>query len=227
MPSVGTGWSGVVLACTLATAFVAHYNAPRFYNELQDRSVQRFQVVTFASYIVAAVLFTMVGCCGFLTFGQASQGNILNNYSAADPLANFAKTALTCSIILTYPLPFVGLRDGCLDLLQISNRDDDNDDDRVHTISTLTILAVITAGALAVRDLGLVLSVGGGTFSTAVSSVFPALMFLSMKSNEKSIVEQVAAATGMVLSIGIGMAGVHLALAKAAAAAAETAVAST
>lgn len=209
------GWPGVVLVCTLATAFVAHYNAPRFYSELRDSSVERFQTVTFASYTVAAVLFVIVGCCGFLTFGQASNGYILNNYSPADPLANFSKTALTCSIVLTYPLPFVGLRDGCLDLLQVSDRND-----QVHAVSTLTILAVITVGALMFRDLALVLSVGGGTFSTAVSAVFPVLMYLSLETDEKSTVEQVVAAAGMILSIGIGVTGVHLALAKAAAAAA-------
>ena len=209
-------WPGVVLACTLATAFVAHYNAPRFYFELQDSSVERFQQVTFASYIVAAVLFIIVGSCGFLTFGQASQGYILNNYSPSDPLANFSKTALTCSILFTYPLPFVGLRDGCLDLLQVSNRD------KAHAVTTLALLGIITAGALSVQDLALVLSVGGGTFSTAVSAVFPVLMYLAMESDQKSVAEQFVAAVGMVLSIGIGITGVNLALAKAAAAAAAT-----
>lgn len=211
------GWPGVVLACTLATAFVAHYNAPRFYNELQEPSVERFQTVTFASYGVAAVVFVIVGVCGFLTFGQASQGYILSNYSPMDPLATLSKTALTCSILATFPLPFVGLRDGVLDLLQVSNRD------QVHSVTTIALLAAITAGALSLHDLALVLSVGGGTFSTAVSAVFPVLMFLSMDSDNKATWEQVAAAMGMVLSVGIGFTGVNLALAKAAATAAAVA----
>mmetsp|Transcript_10570 Transcript_10570/g.20345 ORF Transcript_10570/g.20345 Transcript_10570/m.20345 type:complete len:498 (-) Transcript_10570:282-1775(-) len=208
------GWSGVVLSCTLATAYVAHYNAPRFFNELQNASVERFQKVTFASYTVAAILFVLVGCCGFLTFGQASQGYILNNYSPMDPLATFCKAALTGSILCTYPLPFVGLRDGCLDLLKVSNRD------QVHEITTVALLAIITVGALLISDLGLVLSVGGGTFSTAVSAVFPVCMFLAMDSDNKSIIEQIAAGVGMLFSVSIGIAGVNIALAKSAAAAA-------
>ena len=207
-------WSGVVLSCTLATAYVAHYNAPRFFNELQDSSVERFQKVTYASYAVAAVLFVVVGCCGFLTFGQASQGYILNNYSPTDPLANFCKAALTGSILCTYPLPFVGLRDGCLDLLDVSDRD------QVHAVTTVALLSIITMGALLVSDLGLVLSVGGGTFSTAVSAVFPVCMFLAMDSDNKSIVEQIAAGLGMLFSVSIGVAGVSIALGKAAATAA-------
>jgi hypothetical protein len=34
--SSSTSDHGIVLACTLATAFIAHYNAPRFYTELLD-----------------------------------------------------------------------------------------------------------------------------------------------------------------------------------------------
>lgn len=215
-----TDWPGVVLLCTLATAFVAHYNAPRFYNELQDASVQRFQSVAFLSYAMATVLFVVVGCCGFLTFGQAAQGYILNNYSPNDSLATISKTALAGSILLTYPLPFVGLRDGTLDLLQVQNRQSWP----VHTVTTVTLLAAITAAALAVQDLALVLSVGGGTFSTAVSAVFPVCMFLAMERSEEedknvmSHLERVVAALGMLLSVGIGVEGVHLALTKAAAA---------
>lgn len=210
----GGDWPGVVLACTLATAFVAHYNAPRFYAELKDSSVDRFQTVTFASYTVATVLFVIVGCCGFLTFGHAAQGYILNNYSPLDPLATASKTALTASIVLSYPLPFVGLRDGAFDLLKVPNRD------QVYTIVSLVLLATITAGALAVKDLALVLSVGGGTFSTAVSAVFPVCMFLALDIPDKTKVEQGVAAAGMLVSVGIGVTGVQLALARAAAVAA-------
>ena len=42
---------------------------------------------------------------------------------------------------------------------------------------SVALLVIITGAAASVHDLALLLSVGGGTFATAVSSVFPALMY--------------------------------------------------
>ena len=76
----GPDLSGVLLACTLATAFVAHYNAPRFHSELQNNSMERFTAVTGISFSVSALLFIVVAVSGFLTFGSTTHGNVLTNY---------------------------------------------------------------------------------------------------------------------------------------------------
>lgn len=76
----GPDWSGVLLACTLATAFVAHYNAPRFHAELKDNTMERFTAVTGISYGFSSLLFVIVAITGFLTFGSSTHGNVLLNY---------------------------------------------------------------------------------------------------------------------------------------------------
>lgn len=76
----GPDLSGVLLACTLATAFVAHYNAPRFHAELKDSSMNRFTAVTGISFSISAALFLVVALSGFLTFGSTTHGNVLTNY---------------------------------------------------------------------------------------------------------------------------------------------------
>ena len=169
-------FGGLVLACTLATAFVAHYNAPRFHAELENNSVKRFNVVVFGSYTISAIAFLIVAGAGFLTFGQSSAGFILNSYSSYDPLITLSRTALAVSIALTYPLPFFGLRDGFLDVLRIPQ---EKRTETLIRLLSLGLLIGITIGAYFVKDLALVLSVGGGSFSTILSSVFPALMFRS------------------------------------------------
>ena len=103
---------------TLATAYVATYNAPRFRAELRDNTVRRFNIVVYTAYTIAAVVFVIVAAIGFATFGSHAQPLILNNCSPSDPLAAISKTLLAASIVLTYPLPFVGLRD----ILQQCNR---------------------------------------------------------------------------------------------------------
>jgi amino acid permease len=168
----GPSVTGIVLACTLATAFVAHYNAPRFHAELQNNTGERFNTVVGSAYAISALLFSIVAVIGYITFGSSSSGFILNNYSPYDPLVTASRAAVALSIVFTYPLPFVGFRDGVLDVLQVKDRTDET----LNIVSIVLLLAVTTAAAN-VTDLALVLSVGGGTFSTAVASVFPALMF--------------------------------------------------
>ena len=75
-----------VLVSMLASAFLAHYNAPKFYNELaapEDGSskLPRFNLVVGAAFAAAAALMGSVMAGGFLTFGSAANGLILNNYA--------------------------------------------------------------------------------------------------------------------------------------------------
>lgn len=136
-----------VLISMLASAFLAHYNAPKFYKELQapaDGSSKApvFNLVCAIGFGGAALLMGTVMAAGFLTFGQASQvklcqirllgkgvtigltngvlsscdtqGLILNNYATSDPLAFLARVGIGASIIFSFPLNFVGLREGVL-----------------------------------------------------------------------------------------------------------------
>jgi amino acid permease len=211
-----------VLACTLATAYVAAYNAPRFRAELRDNTVRRFNIVVYTAYTIAAVVFVIVAAIGFATFGSHAQPLILNNYSPSDPLAAISKTLLAASIVLTYPLPFVGLRDGFLDAFQVPESDRT---DQFQNTLTIGLLATVTAVALVVKDLALVLSVGGGTFSTLVASVFPVLMFraaveqradgLDEVDRKREEAEANTALLLMSISVTIGVIGVSFALKNA------------
>jgi amino acid permease len=213
---------GLVLACTLATAFVAHYNAPRFYNELENNTEKRFDTVVTWSYIISGIAFMIVASAGFLTFGQACNGFILNSYSPFDPLITVSRVALAISIALTYPLPFFGLRDGVLDIMQVPMKQRNNNDISVLSVG---LLLGVTVMAYLVKDVALVLSVGGGTFSTAISSVIPALMFRSAVkqqetnsrdngeiANPKNAFDAKLALVLMWICVAIGALGVFFAL---------------
>jgi len=201
---------GVMLLSTLATAFVAHYNAPRFFSELalqqqdkhgsttlqqyrqQDHTqpLEHFHSVVSTAYAVATLVFMTVAGAGFVTFGTHAQPMVLNSYSPFDPLVAVCRATLAASILLTFPLPFVGLRDGVMELWQshrrpcVGGEGTEEDATLVRTV-TFVLLALATAIAISIQDLDLVLSVGGGTFSTAVASVFPTLMFCAAVENGK------------------------------------------
>jgi hypothetical protein len=116
-----------VLISMLATAFLAHYNAPKYYKELatpaDGTSKQKaFNVVCAGAFGLASLLCAAVMAGGYLTFGGASQGLILNSYATSDPLALLARLGICASIIFSYPLNFVGLREGVLDLFKLDGK---------------------------------------------------------------------------------------------------------
>jgi amino acid permease len=84
-PSFGTvGASGVlsanslILVCMLSTAYIAHFNAPRFLRELKDNTIPRFGKVTGISFGISTAIYAAVSAMAFLTFGANCDGLILN-----------------------------------------------------------------------------------------------------------------------------------------------------
>jgi amino acid permease len=153
--------STLVLLCTLSTAYMAHFNAPKFYNELLNNTMARYNQVVSYSFGISIILMGFITAIGFLTFGAGSSSVILNNYASKDALIRIARIAVALSLIFTYPLAFQGCRDGVLDLMNIPK------EKRTNTTlnqATLILLSIITLCAALLNDVGLVLAIGGGTF---------------------------------------------------------------
>jgi Transmembrane amino acid transporter protein len=61
--------SSLILACMLSNAYIAHFNAPKFLNELQNNTMSRFHQVIAWSFGTAITLYGLITAFGFLTFG--------------------------------------------------------------------------------------------------------------------------------------------------------------
>ena len=164
----------MVLVCMLLEAYVAHYNAPRFYTELESHTIPRFRKVVTYSFGASSIVYIFITAFGFLTFGKNCDGYILNNYSTKDSLATFCRVSISIAIICTYPLVFIGYRDGVLDLLQVSAEKQTSGNLNLVSFILLTFVTII---AMLVKDLGLINAVGGRTLATAIVFVFPTLMY--------------------------------------------------
>lgn len=174
------GVNALLLMCMCFMAFFCHYNAPRYYIELKRNTVHRFSQVTNVSFAASALFYFLIGSLGYFTFGSNTDGFILNNYSQTDDLASACRFAIAIALTFTYPLPFIGVRDGILDLFSagIEWQTAIN----INAL-TVTMLSIFTALAYKFTDLGLVNAVGGAAFGTAVTFVFPSIMFLSAVSS--------------------------------------------
>lgn len=150
---------------------------------------------------------------GYLTFGKSCSGLILNNYSANDVWIGASRVAVAVSLVFSYPLAFVGMRDGIVDLMGVPV---EKRTDSLSNTLTVGILTVLTILAIVLTDVSFVLSIGGATLGNALTYVYPALMYAAAnKSQDRKegtgvVVSQLSAVLGVVM----GIIGAKMAIAK-------------
>ena len=203
-----------ILVCMLSTAYMAHFNAPKFFTELKDNTIKRYNTVVGTSFGISVLFFGLVGSLGFLTFGATSNGLILNNYAGADTLMGLSRVAVAASIVFGYPLVFAGARDGWLDMLQVPAEKRTN---AVLNKTTLAVLAGVTLVASRLRELAFLMAFAGATLGNALIYVYPSLMFRAAVKNmgEKATAglkrEVPVAMFSALLGVGMGTIGAKMA----------------
>lgn len=204
-----------ILICMLSTAYMSHFNAPKFYNELENNTVKRFNILVGSSFAISIATFVIMAGFGFLTFGAASDGLILNNYSNKDVLMGLSRVAVFISLVFSYPLAFAGCRDGAMDLMKVPSEKRTNG---LLNKLTVGILAGVTGIAATVTDVSFILSFAGATLGNALIYVYPALMFRAVvkkmgnKATKAQKSEVAFAMANAGLGIGMGTIGAKMAL---------------
>ena len=153
---------------------------------------------------------TMVG---FLTFGKACDGLVLNNYATDDIWMGFSRIAVALSLVFSYPLAFTGCRDGFMDLANIPT------EKRSHglmNVVTVLLLSFITYLATTLTDVSFVLAFGGATLGNALTYLFPALMYRSVVKQQNRGKEEgfgvFIAMISALLGVVMGVIGASMAL---------------
>jgi sodium-coupled neutral amino acid transporter 11 len=176
----GMSITTVVLLCNLSTAFIAHYNAPKFYSQMRKRSPKRFSGVVSVGFLISLVIYIWIASAGYLTFGLNCQGNLLDNYAVNDPAATIARVAIGFAVIFGYPLAFTALRDSTMSLLNVSS-----EQKRWFFPISFALLIFITLIGSTLENLGLVNSLGGAIFGMLITLVFPAVLMLTVLNQAK------------------------------------------
>jgi len=212
-----------VLVSVLATAFTAHYSAPRMFAELAPPAgeasgkavakVPRFCLVTGLGFGLSALLCAAVLSVGFGTFGGACSGLILNNYASTDPLAQLSRLAVGASIVCTYPIAFTGLRDGVFSLAA----PDKASDPKLRLALTLGLISFITLCGILLTDLGIVAAVSGAVLASAVVYILPSIMWARVlaarvRAGTRGTKELYACRAVQVLGVIFGLVGVKVTL---------------
>lgn len=192
-----------ILVSMLSTSFIAHYNAPQFYAELKDTSMPRFNKVVGSAYTTSILMFVFMMSLGFLTFGGATSGFVLNNYAKTDVLASFARLAIGLALLTGYPFTFSALREGILDLAKVKGEGRS----KAATPLTWGLLSLVTALALVLKDVGFVVSLSGAMFGVALMFMVPAIMNICNTKNALPIGSALSGKGKLELALNYGMIG--------------------
>eukprot|EP00929_Paragymnodinium_shiwhaense_P048082 TRINITY_DN24367_c0_g1_i1.p1 TRINITY_DN24367_c0_g1~~TRINITY_DN24367_c0_g1_i1.p1 ORF type:complete len:531 (-),score=105.51 TRINITY_DN24367_c0_g1_i1:215-1807(-) len=182
-----TTWSApalLPLTTRLLFAYAIHYNSPKFFRELRQPSVAKFERLTKYGFIGGTAIYMIAMCTGFLTFGGSCTGFIFDNYAASDNLICLARAAVTFSLFCTYPLLFAGFRDQFEQVLTDVHKFKPGATGS-HFVRTSVLLGGVTAFAAVMKDVSTAASLVGAFLGTAVVYIFPAMIYLALAKGKK------------------------------------------
>jgi amino acid permease len=142
--------------------------------------LRNFMAMTIGSFAVTALISNLAMAFGFLTFGADAAGNILNNYHVNDRGAILSRLLCGVSLIGSFPMVMRPCQGAALELLKLPPTD------RNRLRMTNTLLAVVTALALTVKNVGFVISLNGAIMGTSLIYTIPCLLFLKLTEKDSS-----------------------------------------
>lgn len=159
----------------LSNAFLAHYSAPAYFDQLEGESTEHrlrsFKSVVTSAFSASGLLLLLVTLAGFATFGAASEPMILNSYATDDPLALLARAGVGICVLCEFPLLERPFRQTLGELMGAPH---------ATPLATALSVALITALAAAGARLDLISALGGASGGSFLIYVAPALMALSV-----------------------------------------------
>jgi len=170
---------GLFSTVAIATgAFKAHYNAPKFFQELGEDLKAHSQMVMI-SYCAAFAIYASFALAGLGLFGDKVLGNLLKNYS---PEGNvpilLAWLGMAFAIVFTYPLVFSSARDSIIGMSSALQTAAKSQPAATHVGITSSLVVSISILACFLEDVSVVTGLLGATIGSCLCWIFPALIYL-------------------------------------------------
>eukprot|EP00437_Effrenium_voratum_P006477 CAMPEP_0181430656 /NCGR_PEP_ID=MMETSP1110-20121109/17835_1 /TAXON_ID=174948 /ORGANISM="Symbiodinium sp., Strain CCMP421" /LENGTH=434 /DNA_ID=CAMNT_0023553977 /DNA_START=23 /DNA_END=1327 /DNA_ORIENTATION=+ len=154
-------------------SFSAHYNAPTYYAELEEKTFFNYMKVSFYAFGIATLLFTAFGLAGFARFGDEVLGNVLKSYSADDPMIQLSWFCMMVSTVFNFPHAFQRMRSSFNALLNKGPEEN-------FLITTVVLLSLSVYMGVAFKDIAVIKMIKGATLGVSIMFIFPALFFLQL-----------------------------------------------
>ena len=165
----------------MCVAFASHYNAPRYYMELKNRSIPRFFGLLCASFGIVLFTYYLIGTSGYLQFGSATVGNILNNYDTKSIYATIARLCMGINMVFSYPMAYFSLRTSvhCLFFPHI-----DMENFWYRLVNSIVLVGTTVALSIVVPSISTIVGFNGALFGGIIIFFFPGLLFLTAKNKQ-------------------------------------------
>ena len=193
-----------ILAALLSYCFVAHYNAPRYYTELKDKDKDSYAFLKMAgtAYLGSASIYIGTIALAMSLFGKHSYSFALNNFVARDPIGLIARVAFGTSVLASYPLIFLAMRNWFVQqFTKIAPAIAE-----IKKVSAMLLLFICFL-TTKVSDIGVVGSIAGGIFGSSMMFVFPPLMYIGALKKQAKAQNKPLPMVKIILNIVLMVAG--------------------
>jgi len=170
--------------------------------EMQHPTIGNFMKVVVWASAFCWLMYELAGIISYITFGEALEGNMLNNFSLTEPAVVIARAAFAFTIISTYPLLMFPLR------LSIEHMIFGTKRRFAHTEFTFCTLVVVggSFGVAAITDnVELIFGLTGSLGSALMMFVIPGSLYLKVVGFGERNSASYALFVGAILLICIGI----------------------
>ncbi|EER15986.1 10 transmembrane domain, possible aa transporter, putative [Perkinsus marinus ATCC 50983] len=149
-----------------ATAYVCHYNAPKFNTELKNSTPKRFNQVSLVSFVVSGLVYAVFAWAGHVRFGDSVNGDVLTDYqgSTAGVGCMLMWLFMALCLICGYPVTYLSSQESLRRL-------------GVH-IPTWIYVCLLVLGGILIRNLSFFLALEGSLLGVTVGFTLPGMMFV-------------------------------------------------
>lgn len=155
---------------------MCHHNSLLIYGSLETPTIDRFSKVTHYSTGISMVACMLVALAGFLTFGDETLGNVLNNLPSDNTMVNVARLCFGLNMLTTLPLEAFVCREVMLNYYFPNAPFNMN----LHLIFTTALVVSAMTLSLLTCDLGTVFELVGATSACAMAYILPPLCYIKL-----------------------------------------------
>lgn len=168
---------------------MCHHNSLLIYGSLKTPTIDRFSLVTHYSTFASLVACLLMGLSGFLTFGDLTKGNVLNNFpSQGHVVVQIARLCFGLNMLTTLPLEcFV-----CREVMNNYWFPEEPYNPNRHLIFTSALVASAMGVSLVTCDLGAVFELIGATSACALAYILPPLCYIKLSTRSWKFIPAIA-----------------------------------
>ncbi|RDW91527.1 transmembrane amino acid transporter-1 [Coleophoma crateriformis] len=185
----------------ISFAFVCHHNSLLIYGSLKTPTIDRFARVTHYSTGISMLACLLMALAGFLTFGNLTQGNVLNNFPSDNTMVNIARLCFGLNMLTTLPLEAFVCREVMMNYWFPGEPFNMN----LHLIFTSGLVVSAMMLSLITCDLGAVFELIGATSACALAYILPPLCYIKLSSRSWKTIPAVACVCFGTIVMGISL----------------------